>query len=127
MSSVSRISTDRENLYAFAIDGEVSADTMEAMAKTMNEAFDRHDEKVDMLLVFRNYAGSETGSLFDADVLASRMRSLTKVERYVVVGAPDAAGRMVQTLGTLMPVQTRAYPLDELDDAFSFLNARPTD
>lgn len=124
--SVVRMPTDRSDLYAFEIRGEVSEEAMESMARTMNAAFDAHEEKVDMLLVFRDFDGSEAGATFDVDVIASRLRALTNVARYVVVGAPDSANAMIETMATLMPVEAHTFPLHRLDEAWTLLGARPT-
>jgi len=123
--TVTRIATTRSDLYAFRIDGEVGSDEMERMAETMNEAFDKHDGKVDMLMIFEFFNGSETGSLLDGDVIASRFRSITNVDRYVVVGAPDQARSLIETMGKLMPVEPVTYPLERLDDAWRLLDAQP--
>ena len=123
--SVTRIAVDRADLYAFEIRGEVSGEAMESMARTMNEAFDEHDDKVDMLLVFRGFEGSETGATLDIEVVASRVRALSNVARYVVVGAPESANTMIEAMGKLMPVEAHTYPLARLDEAWTLLGARP--
>ena len=124
--SVTRIATDRPDLYAFEIRGEVSAEAMESMARTMNAAFDAHDDKVDMLLVFRGFDGSEPGATFDLEVVASRVRALTNVARYVVVGAPESAATMIETMAKLMPVEAHTFPLERIAEAWTLLGARPT-
>ena len=123
--SVTRLQSDRPDLYAFEIHGEVSEEAMESMAQTMNAAFDAHEDKVDMLLVFRGFEGSESGATFDMDVIASRVRSLTNVARYVVVGAPESANTMIETMGKLMPVEAHTFPLQRLGEAWALLGARP--
>ena len=123
--SVTRIATDRSDLYAFEIRGEVTDEAMASMAETMNAAFDAHDDKVDMLLVFRGFEGSEPGATLDFDVIASRIRALTNVARYVVVGAPDAAVAMIETMAKLMPVEAHTFPLARLGEAWTLLGARP--
>ena len=123
--SVNRIATDRNDLYAFEITGEVSDEAMESMARTMLAAFDEHDDKVDMLLVFRSFEGSETGATFDMDVIASRVKALAHVARYVVVGAPEPANAMIEGLAKLMPLEAHTFPLARLDEAWALLGARP--
>lgn len=122
--TVRRLPTTRDALYAFEIDGKVTAAGMEAMADQMNAAFDTHD-RVDMLLLFRDFDGSEIGAGFDWSSIRSRVRSLAKVDKYVAVGAPEEAAMMIEVLGKLVPVETKAFPLSELDAAWDFLGARP--
>lgn len=122
--TVRRLPTTRDALYAFEIDGKVTAAGMEAMADQMNAAFDTHD-RVDMLLFFRDFDGSEIGAGFDWSSIRSRLRSLAKVDKYVAVGTPEEAAMMIEVLGKLVPVETKAFPLSELDAAWDFLGARP--
>lgn len=122
--TVRRLPTTRDALYAFEIDGKVTAAGMEAMADQMNAAFDAHD-RVDMLLIFRTFDGTEIGAGFDWASIRSRVRSLAKVDKYVTVGAPEEAATMIEVLGKLVPLETRAFPISELDAAWDFVGARP--
>jgi len=123
MDTVRRITLDKPDVYAFEIMGKISSDAMEAMAKIMNDAFDKHDEKIDMMLVFIDFDGSESGALLDGDVISSRFRSLTNVDKYVVVGAPQSASTMLEMFGKLIPVDARTYELFEIEQAYELLGA----
>jgi hypothetical protein len=111
-SSIIQIRTSRPDLYAFRINGQVSRDDMNAMAEVMNEAFSAK-EKVDMLLIFDRYDGAETGASFGWESIKSRFRSVSNVNRYVVVGAPDAADSMIKTMGSILPVDAETYDTEE--------------
>ena len=121
--TVTRLPADRPDLYAFEIRGEVSEEAMESMSRTMNEAFDAHEGKVDMLLVFREFDGSEAGATLDFEVIASRFRALTNVARYVVVGAPEAANAMIETMARLMPIEAHTFPLHREGEAWALLGS----
>ena len=69
--------------------------------------------KVDMMLVFTDYDGSEFGATLDDDVIASRFRSITNVGKYVVVGAPDSAESAINLFGKLLPVETHTFELSQ--------------
>ena len=121
--SVRQIPTDNKIVYAFDVTGHVSDDDAEALAKTMNDAFDRH-EKVSMLLRLDGYTGSDKDALFDGDVLESRWRSLVSVEKYAVVGAPDGAEKMINFFGKILPVDARTFKIAEEDRAWAFVGAK---
>ena len=123
---VSRIPVDKASVYAFEITGKVSADAMESMAKQMNAVFDAHEEKVDMLLLFRDFEGSEFGASLDGDVIRSRFRALTNVDKYVVVGAPDSAETMLKMMGAIIPVEAHTFDLKELNQAWALLGVSPS-
>lgn len=120
-NSVKRISVTSSSVYAFEISGEVSAQAMESMAEIMNDAFDTHESKVDLMLIFRDFQGSEAGATWDGDVIRSRFRALSNVDKYVVVGAPERAEGMLDMFGKLLPVDARTFELSEIDAAWSVL------
>lgn len=122
--TIRRVPATKPDVYAFEIDGKVSSEAMQAMAETMNAAFDTHDT-VDMLLIFRAYDGSEMGAGFDWESIKSRFRSLTNVGKYVVVGAPEEAADMIELMGNVIPVDAKTYPMAQLDAAWTLLGARP--
>lgn len=124
--SVVRIPTDRDDLYAFEIHGEVQSDDMQDMAEMMNDAFDEHD-KVDMLLMFKPYDGAETGATFDTEVLESRFRALSNVNKYVVVGAPERANSILNFMDKLIPVDAATFEPHEAHAAWSYVDAKPLD
>ena len=123
-ASVRETPNDTDSVYAFHIMGEVSAEDMSAMADYMNRAFDTHD-KVSMLLIFDRYGGAERGASADWSVIKSRLRSLTNVDKYAVVNAPDSAESMIRTMGALIPVDVRTF--DDEDAAWAFVGARALD
>ena len=107
--SITQVKTSRPDLYAFRISQTITQDDMEAMAEVMNAAFDRHDDKVDMLLIFDRYDGAETGASWSWEALKSRFKSITNVRRYVVVGAPDSAEDLIERMASIMPVDAETH------------------
>ena len=121
LPSLTQIATSRPDLFAFRITGEVSREDMTAMAEYMNDIFDRHEDKVDMLMIFDRYEGAETGASLSWESLKSRFRSATNVGRYIVVGAPDAAEGMIEIMDHLIPVKAETF--DEEIAAWRALDA----
>ncbi len=120
--SVMEIPNDVDGLFSFAIRGEVGREDMAAMSDFMLRRFEEW-EKVDMLLVFADYDGAETGASLDWDAIKARFSALTSVRNYVVAGAPDAAATMIETFSKIMPVDGRAF--DTEAEAMAFLRAQP--
>lgn len=122
---ITQIPTTSPTVYAFEIKGNIDDDAAEAMAKYMNDAFDRHD-KVNMLLDLSGFTGSDWDSFLDDDVIESRFRALKEVERYAVVGAPDRAAKMIGLLDKIIPVEARAFEQTDISAAWMFVGASPT-
>lgn len=109
LPTIRQVATTRPDLYAFRIAGEVSRDDMTQMARYMNDAFDTQPGKVDMMLIFDRFEGSQVGASMSWEAIKSRFKSLGHVNRYVVVGAPDSAKEMVESLGHLLPVKAETF------------------
>ncbi|MGB5865938.1 MAG: STAS/SEC14 domain-containing protein [Sulfitobacter sp.] len=107
--SMIEIKTSREDLFAFRIVAEVSREDMTGMAEYMNGIFDTHEEKVDMLMIFDRYKGAEAGASIGWESLKSRFRSVSNVGRYIVVGVPEAAERMIEVMDHLIPVKAETF------------------
>jgi hypothetical protein len=99
---------DRPATLAFRIDGRVTQTEMKMMSDRVLEAFDAHD-KIDLLLVFDRYAGSEPGASLSAPTLKAQTASLWNIRAYVVAGAPDEAEQMIETMGRVIPVKAKTF------------------
>ena len=124
MHAVRPVPTTRDNLLAFRISGRVEKDDMHRMAEMANAAFDRH-ETVDMLLIFENFAGQDMVALFDGEAMKAQFRSVANLGRYVVVGAPDSARAMIETLGSILPIKAMTFDKGDEEKAWVELDARP--
>ncbi len=122
--TIAQIPTDRPSVFAFRIRGKVTHEDFSAMAEYMNRAFDAFD-KVTMLLVFDGFEGRETGAGWDAETMKAQFRSVGKVDKYIVVGAPESAGAMVEGFGKVLPVKAEAFPEAEAPKAWAEAGARP--
>lgn len=111
--SILQIPTTRDDLFAFRITAEVSREDMADMADYMNDIFDAHDDKVDMLMIFDRYEGAEMGATLNWESLKSRFRSVSNVRRYIVVGAPDQAERVIAVMDHLIPVEAETFDTEE--------------
>ncbi|ABD54983.1 STAS/SEC14 domain-containing protein [Jannaschia sp. CCS1] len=121
--TIEQIPTTAPNVYAFRVTGHIDDDASEALAKFMLAAFDRHEEKVDMLLDLTAFTGSDWDSMLDGDVIKSRFRSLSEVRRYAVIGAPDRAAKMIEFMDKIIPVEAKAFDANQKDAAWAFVGA----
>lgn len=121
---VTQIATDNPDVYAFRVTGHITDDDSEAMSKFMNDVFDQK-KKVSMLLDLTAFTGSDWDSMLDGDVIKSRFRSLSHVEKYAVVGAPDRAASMIEMMDKVISVNARAFDAAEAPQAWAFVGAQP--
>ncbi len=102
----------------------MSYDASEAMAEYMNQVFDQND-KISMLLDLTGFTGSDWDTMLDGDVIQSRFRALSHVDRYAVIGAPENAAKMISFMDKIIPVDARAFDASEAQAAWKFVGARP--
>lgn len=124
--SIQQIPARDSHVFAFRITGHVDDDDAEALAKFMNTAFD-NARGVNMLLLLDWLEGSDWDRFFKPEVLKSRLRSLTNVRKYAVVGAPKAAARMIEAMDWLVPVDAETFERAEIDRAWAFVDSAPAD
>ncbi len=120
LPSLIQIATNRDDLYVFRITAQVSTEDMTELAAYMNDVFDQPG-KVDMMLIFDRYDGAETGASFSWESLKSRVRSVSNVDKYVVVGAPKHAASLIEAMGSVIPVEAETF--DEEASAWRYLDA----
>lgn len=122
--SINQIPVDNPLVYAFRITGEINAEDIKAMGATMNDAFDMH-KSVSMLLIFEHYEGLDAGAGFDMETLTSQFRSLAKVDKYAVVGAPSAASTLINVMDKVIPTDARTFDRYNEASAWAFVGANP--
>ena len=86
------------------------------MAATMNADFDPH-QTAPMLVQFDQYRGVDATAGFYLRTLITQLRSLAKVDKYAVVGAPAFAAGIVDVTGRIIPTDARTFAATELAKA----------
>lgn len=121
-SAIQTIDTDRPTLLAFRIDGKITKSAVEVMARMVDTAFKDHDE-IDLLVTLTNYNGVEADAAFDREMLAVQAKSLRKVRKYAVVGAPSWASLMINLFDPLSPIDARTFDQKDEAEAWSWIVA----
>jgi hypothetical protein len=122
--TISQIQVTSPDVYAFRINGEIESEDLSQMAALMNTAFDTH-EAVSMLLIFAPYDGAKAGAALDLEVMTSQFRSITKVDKYAVVGTPFFAATLINVMDKIMPIDARTFSHEEEAAAWDFLGTTP--
>lgn len=122
-ASVTELKTDQPHVHAFRISGEIDDDTSEDLAKHMNAVFDAAPGKVNMLIDLTHFEGSDWTAIFDDDVVSSRVRALSSVEKYAVVGAPESAEKMIEFMNAIIPVDAKTFDATDIAAAWAFVGA----
>lgn len=120
-NSIEQFATHIPGTYGFRITEKIAGDDLEAMAETMNRAFDNRDE-VDMLISFKSDEGAELSAGLNGEVIKAQFRALSKVRNYCVVQAPDAPEKLIKFFDNVLPVKARSF--DSEHNALEHLRAQ---
>lgn len=118
--AITRLANTRSDLFAFEVRGRIEKDDITEMARTLDAAFTRHD-KVDILILMKDWEGIAPGAVFDPKALATQARANTHVRRYAVVGAPAWASMMINLFSPLTPVEEKTFDLAEEREAWAWV------
>ncbi len=123
-ATIEQIAVNKAEVYAFRITGQVEPEDLKQMGAVMNDAFEIH-KSVSMILVFDAFDGVEAGAGFDMETVRSQFRSVAKVDKYAVVGAPTAAATMIKIMDKILPTDARIYASSDEPAAWAFIGAEP--
>lgn len=118
--SISKISHADPTLIAFAFSGSLSRDDVNAMADSLNHAFDA-TEDAKVLLDFRALLNIDADAMASLQATKAQVRSLGNVARYAVIDPPDTAGRMIEVFDKLIPIDARVFAADQSESAWRFV------
>lgn len=86
------------------------------MAEVVSDAIAEHDE-LRLLLDMRRTEKFAIGAFLSPKGLLASVKSIGPVTRYAVVGAPVIAAAAVESFGTILPLDSRAFAATDMDEA----------
>lgn len=101
---------------AFEFDQTLDRPQVEAMAQVVESAMDTAKE-LRLLLDLRRTEEFEPGAFASPQGMLTSLKSIGPVQRYAVVGAPRIAEVAVETFGKILPLKSRAFGPDEIEQA----------
>ena len=123
--SIMRLLTSRPDCLAFRLTGPISRADSKAISGLMAEAMETHGT-IDLLVSLEAPIRFDPGLLFSSDMWAMKTAAISHVRRYAIVGAPAVLSSVSVALGSLMPVEIKSFEQSEVDEAWHWLDAKPT-
>ena len=115
--------SDGVTCLAFTFDPTLDNAQVSTMAQEVENAIATHTD-LRLLLDLRQTHRFEIGAFLSPRGFLASARSIGPVSRYAVVGAPTLAATAVEAFGTLLPLEARAFPSDDFDQAKRWVWAR---
>ncbi|MEB8388286.1 STAS/SEC14 domain-containing protein [Rhodobacteraceae bacterium KMM 6894] len=113
-SGVNLLSDGTDGLIAYEIDGRITAEDVDRLLIPF-EAHMKGDEKVNLLVRFKDFDGFDPAILLNGALLGSKLNAISHLGRYAIIGAPKWIAAMAGTVSAMMPFEMRMF--DASDDA----------
>jgi len=123
---IRRIPTNRDDVFAFAIEGHLDDASLENLYGLLDAAYETHEE-IDLLIRLTGYEGVDWTAAFSESMLSMRSKSLKKLRHYAIVGGPLWIQASIILMQPFLSIELRAFEADEENEAWEWLSARPTD
>lgn len=124
-SAIRRIDTDRSDLLAVDISGEVTPSDIENFYGLLEGAYALND-KIDVLVRAVEFESANWDGVSEDTITDGRIRAEQHVRRCAAVGGPDWTKRVSGFFATDVPVEIRYFDAGEEADAWEWLGATPT-
>ena len=120
------IPTTKEDVFAFEINGVLSAETLPGIIDEVNGFLNSH-ERVRMLNRIKHLGGFDPSIFMQSGLLSMKLAAMQKVERYAIVGAPEWVQKVIVTVNPIFPdIDMRPFPADRETEAWTWIGAEPS-
>jgi len=116
------IQTSSESVVAYEIDGRVTEEDVKESVKTLKSKFEQH-EKINILVRMKNFKGYDLAALLNDELYRVKYQSLSKVERYAVIGAPTWMRNFLELIDPAFKVKIQVFDADEEEAAWEWVGA----
>ncbi|GLU25054.1 STAS/SEC14 domain-containing protein [Brucella sp. NBRC 12950] len=123
---IRRIPTNREDVFAFAIEGHLDDASLENLYGLLDAAYEGHDE-IDLLIRLTGYDGVDWGSAFSESMLSMRAKSLRHLRRYAIVGGPLWIQASVALMQPFLSIEMKTFESEDEPKAWEWLSAEPAE
>lgn len=124
--AIRRIDTDREDICALEIVGHFTAADLENAYGLLDAAYSLHDS-VDLLVRITRYDGFDWSVMFDEATIGNKIKALSHVHRYAVVGGPGWMHAAIGIFAPLTSIETRHFVIADEAAAWAWIGANPVD
>ncbi|EJF89042.1 STAS/SEC14 domain-containing protein [Bartonella tamiae] len=126
LSAIKKIKTNRENAFAFSINGLLTSADVENFYGLFVAA-STNQETIDMIIIFNEYDGIDWGTLFNEDTSAIRAEAFKKLHRYAIVGGPAWLNLAIEFFRPFGIIQTKWFNINDIDKGWEYIDAQPVE
>ncbi|MEM6464514.1 MAG: STAS/SEC14 domain-containing protein [Pseudomonadota bacterium] len=118
--ALTRLDTERADVFAFEIDGHLTKEEVEYVYETLEKAYEKHDQ-VSVLMRIGRYDGFDWDTLFSETSYIGKLHAIRHMRRYALVGGPSWAASATRFFAPLFRMDVRHFELDEETEAWNWI------
>lgn len=122
VGGITLLSDGKDGLIAYEVDGRITSENLEMVLEPM-EALMTGDDKVDLLVRFKDWEGFDPAILMNGALMGTKMGAIKHLRRYAIIGVPGWMKVMVDGMSALMPFEIRLFDLADDDAAWTWVGA----
>jgi hypothetical protein len=122
-TAIHLIQTTNDKVFAYEVDGPIYEKDIKSAVEGLKEAFDKH-EKINVLARMKNWKGFDLGSIFNDELIKMKYKSLSKVDKYAIVGPRPWMRNLLELVNPLVGPTVRVFDADEEAEAWEWVGAR---
>ena len=114
------LKTERDDVYAFGIDGHLSAEEVDEMYQTLEEAYDRHGT-INLLIRIGRFDGFDWGALFSGTTFVSKLHAIKHLRRYALGRRTEWFATASRFFNPLFRLEVRHFEFDDEASAWRWI------
>lgn len=118
--ALTQLKTERDDVYAFEIDGHLTRKEIEKVYQILEEAYDKHD-KISILMRIGRYDGFDWSTFFSDTAYVGKLHAIRHMKRYALVGGPSWAAGATQFFGPLFRMEVKHFELEDEAEAWQWV------
>lgn len=116
------LQTTNEKVFAYDVDGRVTETDIKEAVSELKALFDR-TEKANVIARIKKFGGFDLSALLRDDLFRVKIQSLSKVERYAVVGAPTWMRNLLELLDPALKMKIQVFEPEQEQEAWDWVGA----
>lgn len=120
--SIHLLQTTSENVFAYEVNGRLREKDIKSAVAALKPYLER-EGKFNVLARLKDFNGFDLTSLLDDSLAKAKYRSLSKVERYAIIGARPWMRNFLELVSPLFSAKVRVFETSEEEAAWEWVGA----
>ena len=111
-ASIHFLQTTNDKVFAYEVNGKLREKDIKAAVEQFKPYLER-EGKINVLARMKDFGGFDLLSVFDDDLIKLKYKSLSKVERYAVIGPSAWMRNLLELISPMFSAQVRVFDASE--------------